>query len=246
MGAILVLGATSDIAKATIHKLAAKGRDLVLAGRRMDEMEKMKRDLEIRYQVTIWIEPFDALDFDWHETFFTRCVEKAGKLDGLLLMYGTMADQKEAEQDFSVAKQMIDVNYSSAVSILNLAADYFEKRKAGFICGVSSVAGDKGRKSNYIYGSTKSALTTYLEGLRNRLHASNVHVMTIKPGIIDTKMTYGVVEPTPLMAPPETAANDIVKGLDRKKETVYTPWFWLFIMLIIKHLPEKWFKRTDL
>jgi len=242
---ILVLGATSTIAEETVRQLAAKKKDMILTARKVDDLEALKNDLEIRYSVNITVKAFDALDFNEHETFFSE-VTQDDDLEGILLMYGAMEDQKEAEQSFELSKNMIDVNYTSAISILNIAANYFEQKKSGFIAAVSSVAGDRGRQSNYIYGSTKAGLSVYMGGLRNRLHKSNVHVLTIKPGMVDTKMTYGVVDDGPLLASPVKVAKDIANALVKRKEVLYTPWFWLVIMLIIKLVPEKIFKRTDI
>ncbi|MBM7571360.1 SDR family oxidoreductase [Aquibacillus albus] len=248
MGSILVLGANATIAQATVRKLAANGKhnQFILTSRDTSQLEVLKSDIEIRHQVDVSLKQFDALDFESHQVFFDEVVQEAGTLDGVLLMYGAMEDQKQAEHSFALARTMIDVNYTSAVSILNIAANYFEAQRSGFICAVSSVAGDRGRKSNYIYGSTKAGLSVYLQGLRNRLHESGVHVLTIKPGMVDTKMTYGVVEPTPLLADPDKVAQDIEAGIVKRREVVYTPWFWLIIMTIIKLLPEKIFKRTDI
>lgn len=246
MKTILVLGATSTIAKETVRKLAAENRNLILTGRRVNELKSLQQDLQIRYRIKVSVKPFDALAFDTHAAFFSETIEESDGIDGVVLMYGAMADQKEAEQSFGVSRNMIDVNYTSAVSILNIAANYFEEKRSGFICAVSSVAGDRGRKSNYIYGSTKAGLNVYMEGLRNRLHAAGVDVITIKPGMVDTKMTYGVVDDSPLLASPVKVAADIAKGIAKHREVVYTPWFWFFIILIIKIIPEKIFKRTNL
>jgi decaprenylphospho-beta-D-erythro-pentofuranosid-2-ulose 2-reductase len=246
MSTVLVLGAGSTIAQETIRQLAEDKMNLILAGRRIDEIEILRSDLEIRYGIKASVKKFDALDFDHHEDFFNEVVEESNGIDGVLLMYGAMADQKEAEKSFSISRNMIDVNYTSAVSILNIAANYFEEKRQGFICAVSSVAGDRGRKSNYIYGSTKAGLSVYMEGLRNRLHESGVQVLTVKPGMVDTKMTYGVVKDSPLLASPTKVARDIHKGIKKRKDVIYTPWFWIIIMLIIKLIPEKIFKRTDI
>lgn len=246
MRTILVLGASSTIAQETVRQLAAKNMNLVLTARNIEALEPLKSDLEIRYQVAITLKPFDALHFDHHEAFFSELVAESGGIDGVLLMYGAMDDQKEAEQSFEMTRHMIDVNYTSAVSILNIAANYFEQKKQGFICAVSSVAGDRGRQSNYIYGSTKAGLSVYLQGLRNRLHQSGVKVLTIKPGMVDTKMTYGVVENSPLLASPQKVGHDIARAVLKRREVVYTPWFWFVIMLVIKLIPEKIFKRMDI
>lgn len=246
MSTVLVLGASSTIAQETVRKLASKNMNLILTGRRTDDLEVLQNDLQIRHGVEVTVKQFEALDFDHHEAFFSELTEEAGGIDGVLLMYGAMGDQQEAEQSFEITRNMIDVNYTSAISILNIAANYFERKKKGFICAVSSVAGDRGRMSNYIYGSTKAGLSVYMQGLRNRLHKSGVHVLTIKPGMVDTKMTYGVVDDSPLLASPVKVANDITKALFKRREVAYTPWFWFVIMLVIKLIPEKIFKRTNI
>ncbi|GAB4074284.1 SDR family oxidoreductase [Barrientosiimonas marina] len=249
---VLILGASSTIAQATAKRLAARKIDLVLAGRRTEQLETMKQDLEIRYQAAVSVKYFDALDFDRHEAFFNEAVKESGGLSAVLLMYGAMGDQQEAEHSFAVARQMIDVNYTSAVSLLNIAANYFEgqqkrRKRGGFIGAVSSVAGDRGRKSNYIYGSTKAGLSAYMQGLRNRLHKSGVQVLTIKPGTVDTKMIEQTADDSPLIASADKVARDIDRALGKRgRNVVYTPWFWLVIMLVVKLLPESLFKRTDL
>lgn len=246
MQTILVLGASSTIAQATVRKLAEEKNNLILTARRPAELEKLKSDLEIRYNIEVTIKEFHALDYAAHEGFFEDVLTQSNGIDGIILMYGAMADQKEAERDFDLSQNMIDVNFTSAVSILNIAANYFEEKQSGFISAVSSVAGDRGRQTNYIYGSTKAALTAYLGGLRNRLHKSGVHVLTIKPGIVDTKMTYGTVKDSLLLADPETVGKDITKAIKKKKDVLYTPWFWVIIMLVVKLVPERIFKRTDI
>lgn len=243
---VLILGATSTIAKETIHELAARKMNLILTGRRMEELETLKSDLEIRYGVNVRTKFFDALNFDQHGQFFSDVVNETNGLDGVLLMYGAMNDQQAAQASFASSREMIDVNYTSAVSILNIAANYFEGQKQGFIGAVSSVAGDRGRQSNYLYGSTKAGLSVYLEGLRARMHRAGVQVLTIKPGTVDTKMTYATADDSLLTASPEAVGRDIAKAVVKKRNVIYTPWFWVAIMLIIKLIPEFIFKRTDL
>lgn len=245
MRTVLILGATSTIAWETAKRLASKRMNLILTGRNVEALELLKRDLEARHDVHINVMYLDALDYDHHEMFFSE-VTAAYDLDGVMLMYGELGDQKEAETSFTKARHMIDVNYTSAVSMLNLAATYFEKKRRGFIVAVSSVAGDHGRKSNYIYGSTKAGLSTYMEGLRNRLHKAGVQVLTIKPGLVATKMTQGTAnENSRLLARPQKVAKAIVKHTAKRRNVVYTPGFWLVIMLVVKLMPERLFKRTD-
>ena len=157
-----------------------------------------------------------------------------------------MGDQQRAQKDFKEAKKIIDTNYTGIVSIFNIIANVFEKRKSGFIVGISSVAGDRGRKSNYIYGSAKAALTAYLSGLRNRLYGSKVHVMTVKPGFVDTKMTKGMDLPEKLTAKPKEVAKDIYIAQQKGKDILYTKWIWKWIMLIIKIIPEWKFKGMSI
>ena len=140
----------------------------------------------------------------------------------------------------------MDTNYTGLVSILNIVANDFEKNKNGFIVGISSVAGDRGRKSNFIYGSAKAAFATYLSGLRNRLFNLNVHVLTVKPGFVETKMTEGLNLPVKLTAKTEEVANDIFKAQQKGKNVIYTKWFWRYIMLIIKNIPEFYFKKMSI
>ena len=158
-----------------------------------------------------------------------------------------MIDQAESERNFTQCRQMIDVNFTGAVSLLGLAAEHLAARGGGFICALSSVAGDRGRQSNFIYGSTKAALTTYLQGLRNRLFSKGVAVITIKPGFVDTAMTWGLLNPrSPLTANPDRVAAIIDRAILDRRNVVYVPWFWRIIMAIIKAIPEPIFKRMKL
>jgi len=242
---VLILGATSGIAQAIAKQLAARGVNLILAGRSMDELNRLAGDLKIRFNCSATVMLFDALAFDTHESFYEACKANVGQLDGVILCYGYMGDQRKAQNDAQHAKEVIDVNYTSCVSILHIIANDFERRGSGFICAISSVAGDRGRQSNYVYGSAKGALSLFLQGLRNRLAKSGVSVLTVKPGFVDTRMTYG--QPGLfLVAKPEKVASDIIRAIEKKKNVLYTPFFWRWIMLIIKLIPESVFKRLSL
>ncbi len=245
---ILILGATSGIAKALNLELASAGHRLILAGRDATQLQRLADDVKIRHNVTVTAEPFDALDFDSHPRFLNKVLaDFGGKLDGVVLCYGYMVDQPVTETDFAAARRTIDVNYTSAVSILHLIAAHMESQKTGWIAAISSVAGDRGRQSNYTYGSSKAALTAFLQGLRNRLTKSNVHVLTIKPGFVDTAMTVGKVNPnSPIVAKPEKVARDIARAIRRRKNVLYTPWFWRIIMTIVCSVPERVFKRMKM
>jgi decaprenylphospho-beta-D-erythro-pentofuranosid-2-ulose 2-reductase len=243
---ILVLGASSSIARAIAARLASEKKNLLLAGRNVEDLEKTARDLEIRHDIQADAIQFDALDLESHQAFVEDCLDRSDNtLKGVILCHGYMADQAEAQDDFRETKRMIDTNFTSAVSILNLLANHFEKRQDGFICAVSSVAGDRGRGSNYLYGSTKAALNAYLQGLRNRLAKVKVPVLTVKPGFVDTRMTWGLPKLF-LVASPERVANDICRAIDRRKNVIYTPWFWQGIMTIICSIPEPMFKKMKL
>jgi decaprenylphospho-beta-D-erythro-pentofuranosid-2-ulose 2-reductase len=243
---VLILGATSGIGKSMASYFGSQGANLILAGRDKSELNLIARDIELRYAVIVHVLFFEALDFKSHEDFFKDCLEIYPSLDGVFLSYGYMVDQEEAAIDFDSANKMMNINYNSPVSILNIIANHFEEQGKGFICVISSVAGDRGRQSNYIYGSSKAALSVYLQGLRNRLSKSNVFVITVKPGFVDTQMTYGILKDSPLVAKPEQVSKSIYQAIQKKKDVAYTPAFWEYIMLIIKNIPEKIFKRMSL
>ncbi|HTN94497.1 MAG TPA: SDR family oxidoreductase [Gallionella sp.] len=242
--AVLILGATSAIARATAAAFAARGDVLYLASRDEDELRRIAADLRLRYGVEVHYGVFDAEATDTHELFFKAVIAAMPKLTGVVLAFGYLGDQKAAT-DFNYGKKIIDSNYTGAASILSHCANYFEPLLRGFIIGISSVAGDRGRQSNYVYGAAKGALSLYLQGLRNRLYPSGVRVITVKPGFVDTAMTYGLPGLF-LVASPQYIGECIVRSLDKSADVIYLPWFWRYIMLIIKHIPEPIFKRMKL
>jgi short-subunit dehydrogenase len=244
---VLILGATSGIAKELSRVLAQRGCSLVLAGRDSGELEKSAADLRLRYQAHVDVEVFDAVDFAGHAAFVSRCLSRPDPIDGVILCYGSLPDQRQTEMVADEARRAIDVNLTSAVAILSPLASYLESRRSGYLAAISSVAGDRGRQSNYTYGAAKAGLTVYLQGLRNRLYRSGVHVLTIKPGFVDTPMTRGLLNPnSPLVASPARVARDIDRAIRRRRNTLYTPWFWRAIMLVIGMVPEPIFKRMKL
>lgn len=245
-GRVLLLGATSGIGGALARRIAAEGHDLILAGRDKDDLSSRARDLEVRYGVRAEPLLFEALDFDSHAGLIEACFGSSPEgLEGIALCHGAMSDPEEAAGSFAAAKHMIDVNYTSAVSLLDRAAEHFERRGRGWICAVTSVAGDRGRASNYHYGSSKGALSIYLEGLRVRLARSGVSVVDVRPGMVDTQLTYGLPGLV-LVAQPEVVAAGAWRGIQRGRAVVYTPWFWWWIMGIIRLLPHAVFKRIPL
>ncbi len=242
--AVLILGATSAIARATAVSFASRGDSLYLASRDEDELRRISTDLRLRFGVEVHFGLFDAEATETHDTFFKSIVAVMPNLSGVVLAFGYLGDQVAA-RDFSVGAKVIAINFTGAVSILNICANYFEQKKSGFIIGIASVAGDRGRQSNYVYGAAKGALSLYLQGLRNRLCANGVRVITIKPGFVDTGMTYGLPGLF-LVASPHSIGECIVSSLNKSADIVYLPWFWRYIMLIIKHIPEPIFKRMKL
>ncbi|MFA6687248.1 MAG: SDR family oxidoreductase [Desulfuromonas sp.] len=240
---LLILGANSDIAQATARRFAKNGWNLYLASRNIDALEKQAQHLRISTGVHVENKYFDALDYESHSGFYANLEPKPF---GVIVSFGVLGDQHSSQNDFSRAKMIIESNYLGAVSILEIIMRDFESKGRGFIVGISSVAGDRGRASNYIYGSAKAGLTAYLSGARHRLYKSGVHVMTVKPGFVDTKMTAEMKLPQKLLASPEGVAEKIYKGVVSKKNTIYIKWMWRYIMLIIRHLPEAIFKKTNL
>jgi len=241
---VLILGATSAIARGTAAAFAARGDDLYLASRDLEELKRIAADLHVRYGVKVRYGLFDATATETHVAFLMKVIKDMQALSGVVLAFGLLGDQ-QAAREFSVAEKIIASNFTGAVSILSLCANYFEPFKRGFIIGISSVAGDRGRQSNYVYGAAKGALSLYLQGLRNRLFASGVRVITIKPGFVDTAMTFGMPGLF-LVASPQTIGKQIVKSLSKSADVVYLPGFWRYIMLIIKHIPETIFKRMKM
>jgi len=243
MSYILIVGASSDIAKAVAREYAKNGYDLYLAGRDIDRLKDFKRDVEVRTQRDIRLLELDILDFDTHKSFYDSLEPKPL---GVISAVGYLGNQKVAQRDFKEAKKIIDTNYTGVVSLFNIIANDFESRRSGFIVGISSVAGDRGRKSNYIYGSAKAGLSAYLSGLRNRLYESQVQVLTVKPGFVATKMTEGMDLPPKLTATPKEVAKDIFDAQQSGKDVIYTRWFWRYIMMIIRFIPEWKFKKMSI
>ncbi|MEM6257538.1 MAG: SDR family NAD(P)-dependent oxidoreductase [Planctomycetota bacterium] len=242
---VLILGATSGIGRAVAQAYAKRGvGKLILAGRDEKALDQDAADLRTRYETHTEVRLFDAVR---PETF-------TGVLDGLpslhiaVLCHGMMLSNDTARSDPEAHRRMIEVNYTSYTLLLERLADHLhdpEGYQGGVIAVVSSVAGDRGRGSNYCYGATKAALTAYADGLRGRLHGSGVHVVTVKPGPVQTAMTYGL-DGYDKMADPERVAGQIVEAIDKRRDTVYTPRKWRFIMAVIRAIPERLFKRLSI
>lgn len=243
MSWILILGGTSDIARATAHTFASEGYSVMLAARNADDLADDVQDLKIRYNVDAHALAFDAEDVAGHTAFADSLPVQP---DGVLCAVGFMAQQKDAEASTELLLKTMMINATGCMNILGILANRFEERGNGFIIGISSVAGDRGRKANYIYGAAKAAFTAFLSGLRNRLAKKGVHVMTVKPGFVATKMTAGLPLPAKLTASPAEVAEDIFAALQKKRDVLYTKKKWRTIMFVIKHIPEKIFKRLSI
>ncbi len=242
---VLLIGATSSISRALAHQMAQEGTALHLVARDRTEVERVAQDIAIRYQSPISWDTIDAFDYEGHKELVPKAIALLGSLDGVVVSLGELGDQEEAQADFDLAQRIIHSNYTGVASMLTYVANYLEQQKKGFIIGISSVASDRGRQSNYIYGSAKGALSLFLQGMRSRLAKSDVHVMTVKPGFVDTKMTFGKSGMF-LVASPQQIAKAISKALSQKKNVIYAPWFWQGIMLIIRSIPESIFKKLKL
>jgi decaprenylphospho-beta-D-erythro-pentofuranosid-2-ulose 2-reductase len=240
---VLILGASSDVAVACAHEFAANAYAVILAGRDLSNLELTAKDIQLRYQVNASAVSFDALAFDTHEQFYQHLPSKP---DVTICVFGLLGDQQVSSKDWSACKKVIDSNYTGAVSILNHVANDYESKKQGVIVGISSVAGERGRQSNYIYGSAKAGFTAYLSGLRNRLTHAGAHVVTVKPGFIFTKMTEHLTLPKPLTAKPADLGKAIYKSVVKKRNVIYVLPIWRLIMLIIKNIPEGIFKKLKM
>lgn len=242
---ILVVGATSAIAEASARLWAARGDSLYLCARRETLLAASADDLRLRGAQAVAFQKFDILDRESHESMIERAETLLGPLDCVLIAHGTLPDQDACMADPELAVREIEVNAVATAALLLRLAGRFEVRASGCIAVVTSVAGVRGRASNFVYGSAKALVSTLLAGLRHRLHACGVAVVDIRPGFVDTPMTAAFPK-GPLWASPDRVARDIVAAIDRRSAVVYTPWFWRWIMLVIRHVPEFLFVRTRL
>jgi len=243
MPSVLILGASSDIGAAIAKKFASEKFDVQLAARNTEQLTPLQSDIRIRYGTYCTLHKFDVLDFAGHRTFYESLNPRP---EITICVVGYMNDNEKVISDLSETLKTIHTNYTGPVSILSVvAADYAVKQK-GTIVGISSVAGERGRQSNYIYGSAKAGFTAFLSGLRNKLFHDKVHVMTVLPGFVYTRMTEHLQLPALLTAQPSDVANAIFDGTRKKKNVIYVKWFWRWIMLIITAVPEFLFKKKKL
>lgn len=248
MTRIAIFGATSAIATACARIWTRQGASLYLIARDADKLEALLADLRVRGAPGQRIEAAraDLNDLDRHEQLLEQAEQSLGGLDVVLIAHGTLPDQAACEESIALALNEIKTNALSVVSIASHAANRMQARGSGAIAAISSVAGDRGRQSNYVYGSAKGMVSLFMQGLRNRLAKRGVAVITIKPGFVDTPMTAQFDKKGPLWAQPETVARGIVDAIAKRKDVVYLPGIWRLIMLVIRHIPEAIFKRLSL
>jgi short-subunit dehydrogenase len=242
-GPVLILGANSDIARAIAHAYAALGHKLILTARDSSTLANDIPDLRIRYGVEVQTIAFDILDTNAHATLFHALSEFP---ETVVCAIGLLGEQSVAQTNAAHAETIMRTNYVEPALLLDHLAGGMEIRGHGTIIGISSVAGDRARASNYFYGSAKAGFTAYLSGLRNRLAKKGVHVITVKPGFVNTRMTEHMTLPPHLTAEPQEVARAVIKAARRGCNVVYVRPIWRLIMLIIVHLPEALFKRLSL
>ena len=220
----------------------------LLAGRDDAELARCAADLRMRRDCTVVTRRFDALDSSSHSAWVDEwCEALGGAPHGVVVCHGYLPPGGSATLDAAEARQVLNVNLTSVVSILTPLADRMAAAQRGWIVGVSSVAGDRGRQSNYVYGAAKAGLSIYLQGLRNRLAAHGVHVLTVKAGFVDTPMLRNTVEELPaLTVSPDRVARDVRRALRRGRNVIYSPWYWRVVMMVIKWIPERIFKHMRL
>ncbi len=245
MNRVLVIGATSAIAAALAQRFAKRGDWLYLLSRNRERQGQIARDLEACGASAVDQDDFEANDFDAHKAKVDKAFSTLGAVDIVIIAHGTLPDQYACQNDFELTLEALNTNAISAISLMTHIANSLESQGHGHLAVITSVAGERGRQSNYIYGSAKGMLSIYLQGLRNRLYKSGIHVLDIKPGFVDTPMTAQF--PKGLMwAQADTIARVIFSGIEKERDQIYAPIYWRIIMLIIRNIPEKLFKRLSL
>jgi short-subunit dehydrogenase len=242
---VLIVGATSAIAEATARVFAERGAALYLVGRNAQRLQAIALDLTVRGAARVGTETLDANDFAAHEPMLERAARLLGGLDTVLIAHGTLSNQRACEDSVELTMRELTTNALSVIALSTRIAARLAQQRSGTIAVISSVAGDRGRQSNYVYGSAKALVTAFLSGLRQRMYKCGVSVVTIKPGFVDTPMTAEFAK-GPLWARPEQVARGIVQAIDRKRDVVYLPGFWRPVMLVIRTIPERLFKRLAL
>jgi short-subunit dehydrogenase len=242
---LMIVGATSAVAHETAKCFAADGAEFFLVGRSTEKLAAVQHDLEVRSAAHVVTYSLDLNDLAQHGAMITAAYEALGGLDAVLIAHGTLTDQAKAQASVEETLREFQTNALSYISLLTLLAGRFEQQRRGCIAVISSVAGDRGRGSNYVYGAAKGAISLFTSGLRARLSKAGVSVVTIKPGFVDTPMTAHLKK-NPLYAKPQKVGRRIYTAMLKGENVVYVPWFWRYIMLVICHIPERLFKKLSL
>ncbi len=242
---VLIIGATSAIAEAVARVYARRGDALYLLARDARRAQAIADDLCVRGAKSAYGAVLDVVDFAAHLDAIDHACSALGGIDIALIAHGTLPDQARCERDIEYALREFTINGTATIALATLVAQKIEAQGSGTLAVISSVAGDRGRASNYLYGSAKAAVNAYISGLRQRLNACGVNVLMIKPGFVDTPMTASFKKGV-LWAKPNTVACGIVRAIDKRRSVVYLPWFWRPIMLVIRCIPENLFRRIKL
>ena len=242
---VLIIGATSAIASETARAYAEGGARLFLTGRSGAKLAAVADDLRVRGAAEVHTAVLDVAQIARQAQIIDSATATLGGLDVALIAHGTLPVQSSCEKLVDDTVDALHVNFTATVTLLTVLANYFEAQRSGCIAVITSVAGDRGRRSNYVYGAAKGGVERFLQGLRNRLHASGVTVVTIKPGFVDTPMTAGVKK-SPLFASARRVGRGIHRAIEHRRDVVYIPWFWRPVMMLIRGLPERLFKRLHL
>ena len=245
MPRVLIVGATSAIAIEVAKAFAARGARLFLSGRDPLKLSAVADDLRVRYAAQVESAVLDVSDVARHEDLVGRALRCWGGLDVVLVAHGVLPDQARCEESVAQTLRALEINFTATAALLTVVAAAFERQRSGCIAVITSVAGDRGRGSNYVYGAAKGGLHVFLQGLRNRLHAAGVTVLEIKPGFVDTPMTAHVSKGG-LSASPRRVGRAIHRAITRRRDVVYVPWFWRPLMLGVRLVPERVFKRLKL
>ena len=245
MKKILIIGATSAIAEACARLWSAKGQHLYLLARNAERLSAIAADMKIRGAQSAHFAVLDVNDLSQHAAVLDAAAAVLGGIDIVLIAHGTLGNQKACEYNFDATLEQLNTNAISVISLLTHLGNRFEAQRHGSLVVISSVAGDRGRQSNYVYGTAKGAVTIFLQGLRQRLHKSGVQVLTVKPGFVDTPMTAKFKKGL-IWSTPQEIAIRICEGVEKKYDVIYAPWYWWWVMGVIRLVPELIFKKIRL